>query len=47
MIFVLYDMTKIKFVKKFVNIKKYINVGLKRFTSEVRMKKYPTKKHSY
>ena len=39
--------TKIKFVKKFVNIKKYINVGLKRFTSEVRMKKYPTKKHSY
>ena len=39
--------TKIKFVKKFVNIKKYINIGLKRFTSEVRMKKYPTKKHSY
>tara|TARA_B100000900_G_scaffold291301_1_gene250154 strand:- start:135 stop:911 length:777 start_codon:yes stop_codon:yes gene_type:complete len=39
--------TKIKFVKKFVNIKKYINVGLKRFTSEVRMKKYPTKKYSY
>ena len=39
--------TKIKFVKKFVNIKKYINIGLKRFTSEVRMKKYPTKKYSY
>ena len=39
--------TKIKFVKKFVNIKKYINLGLKRFSSEVRMKKYPTKKHSY
>ncbi len=39
--------TKIKFVKKFINIKKYINLGLKRFSSEVRMKKYPTKKHSY
>ena len=39
--------TKIKFVKKFVNIKKYINIGLKKFTSEVRMKKYPTKKYSY
>ncbi len=39
--------TKIKFVKKFVNIKKYINIGLKRFSSEVRMKKYPTKKYSY
>ena len=39
--------TKIKFVKKFINIKKYINIGLKKFTSEVREKKYPTKKHSY
>ena len=39
--------TNIRFVKKFVNIKKYINQGLKRFSSEVRLKKYPSKKHSY
>ena len=39
--------TKIKFVKKFVNLKKYINLGLKKFTSEVKSKKYPSKKYSY
>ena len=39
--------TNIKFVKKFINVKKYINQGLKRFTSEVKLKKYPSKKHSY
>ena len=39
--------TKIKFVKKFLNIKKYINLGIKKFALEVRSKKYPTKKHSY
>ncbi len=39
--------TKIKFVKKFINIKKYINLGLKKFSSEVKSKKYPSKKHSY
>jgi len=39
--------TRIKFVKKFINIKKYINFGLKKFTKEVRAKKYPSKKHSY
>jgi len=39
--------TKIKFVKRFVNIKKYINLGLKKFSRDVRLKKYPTKKHSY
>tara|TARA_B100001063_G_scaffold180396_1_gene169512 strand:+ start:859 stop:1632 length:774 start_codon:yes stop_codon:yes gene_type:complete len=39
--------TKIKFVKKFINIKKYINSGLRKFVSEVRSKKYPSKKHSY
>ena len=39
--------TKIKFVKKFLNIKKYINLGLKKYALEVRSKKYPTKKHSY
>ena len=39
--------TNIKFVKKFINIKKYLNLGLKRFVSEVKSKKYPSKKHSY
>ena len=39
--------SNIKFVKKFINLKKYINSGLKKFASEVRSKKYPTKKHSY
>ena len=39
--------TKIKFVRKFINIKKYINSGLRKFVSEVRSKKYPSKKHSY
>ena len=39
--------TNIKFVKKFINIKKYINLGFKKFSSEVKSKKYPLKKHSY
>ena len=39
--------TNIRFVKKFINVKKYINQGLKRFSSEVKLKKYPSKKHSY
>ena len=39
--------TKIKFVKRFINIKKYLNLGLKKFTSEVKYRKYPLKKHSY
>tara|TARA_B100000700_G_scaffold305596_1_gene379803 strand:+ start:862 stop:1635 length:774 start_codon:yes stop_codon:yes gene_type:complete len=39
--------TNIKFVKKFLNVKRYINSGIKKFASEVRSKKYPTKKHSY
>ena len=41
------NQTKIKFVKKFINIKKYVNLGVKKFSSEVRSKKYPTKKYSY
>ena len=41
------NQTSIKFVKKFINVKKYINKGLRKFTSEVRSKKYPTKKYSY
>ena len=39
--------TKIKFVKRFINIKKYINKGLRKFALEVKSKKYPQKKHSY
>ena len=39
--------TSIKFVKKFLNVKKYISSGFRKFASEVKSKKYPTKKHSY
>jgi 3-methyl-2-oxobutanoate hydroxymethyltransferase len=39
--------TKIRFVKKFINIKKYLNVGLKKFATEVKTKRFPLKKHSY
>ena len=39
--------TNIKFVKKFLNLKRYINLGIKKFASNVRSKKYPTKKYSY
>ena len=41
------NQTNIKFVKKFLNVKKYINSGLRKFAYEVRTSKYPTKKHSY
>jgi len=39
--------TNIRFVKKFINLKKYINLALKKFASEVRSKKYPSKIYSY
>tara|TARA_Y100000741_G_C18134235_1_gene510376 strand:- start:6 stop:782 length:777 start_codon:yes stop_codon:yes gene_type:complete len=39
--------TNIRFVKKFANIKKAINVGIKKFKQEVISKKYPSKKYSY
>jgi 3-methyl-2-oxobutanoate hydroxymethyltransferase len=39
--------TNIRFVKKFINIKKYLNLGLRRFVLEVKSKKFPLKKHSY
>ena len=41
------NQTKIRFVKKFLDLRKYINLGLKKFASEVKSKKYPSKKHSY
>ena len=39
--------TNIRFVKKFVNLKKIINLGIKKFKKEVISKKYPSKKYSY
>ena len=39
--------TKIRFVKKFANLKKEINKGIKKFKSEVIFEKYPSKKYSY
>ena len=39
--------TKIKFVKKFIDIKNYMNKGIKKFALEVKSKKYPSKKYSY
>jgi len=39
--------TNIRFVKKFANIKKSINKGIKMFKQEVISKKYPSKKYSY
>jgi len=39
--------TNIRFVKKFVNLKKTINYGVSKFKKEVISGKYPAKKHSY
>ena len=41
------NQTKIKFVKKFINLKKIINDVIKNFKKEVKLKKYPSKKYSY
>ena len=38
---------KIKFVKKYTNIRKVINFAVSKFKTEVRSKKYPTNKYSY
>ncbi len=38
---------KIKFVKKYVDIKKTINSAIIKFKKEVKSNKYPTKKYSY
>ena len=38
---------KIKFVKKYANIKKASNSAASKFKQEVKSKKYPTKKYSY
>ena len=39
--------SKMKFVKKYANVKKIIAFGAKKFKKEVISKKYPLKKHSY
>ena len=39
--------SKIKFVKKYINISNNIAIAVKRFKQEVKLKKYPTKKYSY
>ncbi len=39
--------SKIKFVKKFVDVKKLITEGAKKFNAELKSKKYPSKKYSY
>ncbi len=38
---------KIKFIKKYTNIKKVINLAVSKFKKEVKSGKYPTKKYSY
>ena len=39
--------SKIKFVKKYINISNNIDAAVKKFKQEVELKKYPTKKYSY
>ena len=39
--------TKIKFVKKFVNIRKVIESAIKKYKSDVIKRKYPSNKYSY
>ena len=38
---------KIKFVKKYTNVKKIVNSAVLKFKKEVKAKKYPSKKYSY
>ena len=39
--------SKIKFVKKYLNVSNNIRNAVKKFKKEVKLKKYPTKKYSY
>ena len=41
------NVTKIRFVKKFADMRKLIKQGVKKFKLEVISEKYPLKKHSY
>ena len=39
--------SKIKFVKKYIDLKIYIRKGVKKFKSDVLKNKYPNKRYSY
>jgi len=39
--------SKMKFVKKYANVKKIIALGAKKFKKEVKSRKFPSQKHSY
>ena len=41
------NITSIKFVKSFYNIRKHIELAIKKFSSDVKNKKYPSSKFSY
>ena len=41
------NLTSIKFVKSFYNIRKHIELPIKKFSSDVKNKKYPSSKFSY
>ena len=41
------NLTSIRFIKNFYNIRKHIELAVKKFTKEVKSKKYPSSKFSY
>ena len=41
------NLTSIKFIKSFYNIRKHIDLAVKKFRKEVKNKIYPSKKFSY
>ncbi len=41
------NLTSIKFVKRFYNIRKHIGIAIKKFKEEVKKKRYPSNKYSY
>ena len=41
------NLTSIKFVKSFYNIRKHIGIAIKKFKEEVKKKRYPSNKYSY
>tara|TARA_B100000989_G_scaffold2608_1_gene1822 strand:- start:3594 stop:4370 length:777 start_codon:yes stop_codon:yes gene_type:complete len=41
------NLTKIKFVKSFQNIRKYIKLAIVKFNRDVKKNKYPSRKYSY
>ena len=41
------NLTKIKFVKSYQNIRKHIKLAIKNFSRDVKKNKYPSKKYSY